>query len=320
MPPALRGDIELDYRGQFSFEGYEEGGERTSDARTFVHLMSGALEFAIIEGVALRAEMPYGIRSIRHVGARRMSWDPATETGTYIGGRPLEEDPSFSGSGPTGLWLGTALAPFAERFQRNQQVTWRIDFAYRIPLGSTFWEVDDDGKRGAANGNHAIRFGAAFSTDNESTNPYMTLRYAQELRKAIDVATSSGPTSIDVKPPAEFDARAGIELAAVTKETVRVAFDVYLGFGYRSWSDIPSGVLLPSVLEASRGIAVTTGDYLRANAGLGLDIHIDKYAGLRLGGEFGYRTPRRLEHVYDVRTTLDSFHVGASGTLEIRIR
>ncbi len=85
---------------------------------------------------------------------------------------------------------------------------------------------------------------------------------------------------------------------------------MFLGFGYRAWQDMPSGVYLPRVIDAARAIPVTSGDHLTARAGIGLVFDIQESVRGRTAIEGRYTTPYRLEHVYDARTTLDTFTIG----------
>lgn len=326
MPPALRGDVNIDYVGSLYSGGVEEGGEEYARRRSARHDLRWGVEFAPADGfaVTLAADTtPYA--GISWSSATSMGYDPVRETGTYTVGESIEV-PQIQGRGFNGLWLGAALQPFNESWKRNHQTTWRIDLAYRTGnKNATFWTEDGDGWRGAAPGGPAFRVVGAFSADNGSANPYVQGIFQHEGRVDVDVSDASGAIvapGLSIRPGTDFDLIGGIEVVgyhdAATED--RFAVDLRLGVGYRSFRLLPSGMYLPDVLDASKSLLITQSDRLVARGGMGFDGHIRKYVSLRVGADFVYDMPYRIEHVYEARTSGDAFTVEIGTRLNVRIR
>jgi len=351
FPPAQRADIRVgyDYRHQFgsleeTWGGRQWGYGRRTETQ---HDLSPRIEFAIIQGVAINVtpdatlSRVYAFPSEGDIfcpqgygcdGPSRMMYDPVNQTGSYANGGVAvklapEDIPRYAGKGLNGVWVGLAVQPFAERYSRNHLVTWRLDAAIRSAnRHNSFWTAREDGTRGAAPGGAGFKLAAAFSTTNDTANPYLSAVYQREGKFVLDAYRDNDGTvwwtGQTLNPSDHFDVRGGVELVAAENKTTesRFAVDMYFGFGYRSWEDIPSGILLPSVLDASRSIVVTHYDHIIATGGLGLDTHFNKYAGFRLAFDASYLTPHPLEHVYPVRTDYDTVELGVHGSLDIKIR
>ena len=354
FPPMLRGDLQVDYGGRLLSGSLEES-ERQSDGTIKQwgygrrneqdHTVTIRGEFAAYHFIALNVGVETSVLRLNNFpgegglvcaegygcdGPTMMQYDPVSETGSYRYG-PLMKDvgvdpPEYRGSGMKGVWLGAALQPFAERFGRNHHVTWRLDFAYRTanPSGS-FWTQDVNGNRGAAEGGSAVKLGAAFSTDNGFANPYVAFTYLRENPVAIDYRDSDGTLwaqNLTIDPADKVDARGGVELVAVNNPLTgnRFAWDTWLGFGYRTWEDIPSGFLLANVLDQSKNDVVNHADHIVMYWGMGLDMHITKFVNFRVAGDIKYFTPHALESLYPVRSDYDTIEIGLNGSLDIRFR
>ncbi len=353
FPPELRADISFDYSYRFLFGSIEETvdgkqwgyGRRTETQ----HDILPHIEFSPFEGIAVtmgadatpmrRYAFPdepglfcpegYGCE-----GSSKMYYDPVQQTGSYGVQRVLMADvgetaPEYKGSGLNGLWFGLALQPFAERYGRSHRVTWRLDFAFRTGNpNNSFWTLREDGTRGAAPGGAAAKIGAAFSSDNGSANPYFKATYITEGAFNLDEYRDADGTVYwegvggRINPADRLDATGGVELivAEDRKAGTRAAIDFYMGFGYRSWEDIPSGILLPSVLEDSKHIVVTHYDHIVGIGGLGFDAHFNQYVGMRVAFDSRYYTPHPLEHVYPVRSDYDTIQFGLNASLDVKIR
>ncbi len=351
IPPELRADISIDYHYAYKFGSLEETWEnqqwgygRRIEAQ---HDVLPHFEFSPYTGVALtlgldatpskRWSFPtegdifcpegYGCD-----GPSQMMYDPVTGSGSYANGGtavkvPVEDIPEYKGGGLNGIWLGVALQPFSESYDRSHLVTWRIDIAMRTAAArNSWWTEREGGGRGAAPGGAAFKLGAAFSTDNDSANPYIVATIIHEgkftLNEYRDTQGTVWWTDGTLNPADKFDGRAGIELITLNDKNTgaRFAVDLYMGFGYRSWEDVPSGILLPSVLDQSKEIIVTHYDHIIGNAGLGLDGHFNEYAGFRLAFDAKYYTPHPLEHVYSVRSDYDTIEMGVFASMDVKIR
>lgn len=327
MPPELRGNASLNYSGSFEGGSLEENNEQVGKRRLTQHKINYRVEFAPVEGIALVLDLPH-TPFIRYSfpEATEMIFEPVSEGGTYSFGETLQKPPDFYGSGIDGIWIGAAVAPFSESYDRNHQVTWRLDLAYRTASSTNIWTAGETGdKRGAAPGGSALKVSAAFSRDSGIVVPFMKFELVRENKLSLDIHNEDGElvtSGLQVAPPSSIDLVGGLEVVTFedAEDGSRIAFEIFGGFGYRTWGDIPSGILLPSVLDTSRDIPVSVGDHLTLWAGTGFDYQIMEYVRLHttVGGR--YFTPHRLEHVYPVSTSLDTFGVDWSFGAEGRFR
>jgi len=324
MPPALRGDVSLSYAGSIQAGSLDEDGGPYGRRRLERHDLALQVEFALAAGVAVRIALPYTpVLRQDFSGATEMTYDPVTASGTYTAEVPLDHALEVRARGMDGVWLGAAVTPFSEARNPRQQVTWRLDAAFRTASPEhSYWTVSG-GKRGVSPGGLAWALGAAFSTETDFANPYLTMGWVREGAVTVDVVDDDGDTwasGLEVRPASTVDVSAGVELVAHRDGDERVAVDLLVGFGYRTWEDVPSGLYLPSVLDASRSQLVTRGEHLVASTGLGLVYHVNQYAGVRLGAEVRYFQPHRLEHVYPVSTGLDTWEMSWSARVVGRVR
>lgn len=323
LPPALRADVSVGYEAGVDFVGLEEDGPdgtvevgRRRDVR---HDIAVRGAFAFVDGVAVTVGVDaVANRSITHISGQPMLRDPVTGRGTLVGGPALTELPAFAGGGLQGVWVGAAFQPFAEHFEKQYQVTWRLDIAVRTPPARTFWEANEDGRRGAGEGGPTYRLAGAFSRDHEVSSPYMVVDWQLTTPRSVD--TDAG--SVQVRPGQRLDVIGGIELRMTDPDSgpTRADFDLHTGFGYRSPQTVPSGVFLPDVLALSKGIGVQRAERLGWHVGAAFDIEIDEPVELRLWSRAFWALPWRVEHPYRVRTTLDSVQTAFGVDITLRIR
>lgn len=327
LPPALRGDAALRYGGELFSGPIVEAGERVGGARQQRHGLRLDLAFAPTNGVAVTvgAELAPSMRVGFTEDGVAMVYDPVTDGGTYAGGPALPEPPVASASGLVGLWLGVAVGPYGRWMKQPDPYSWRLDLAVRFPNGGgTFFEAGDD-RRGVAPGGTAFRLAGAFATERDFAEPYVSASYQHEGRVTVDVGDPDrGVTAPEtsLQAPSAFDVRFGAELIASEDREVglRVAVDLYAFGGYRTPARVGSGVFLPSVLDASRTIAVTTSEHLLVGAGMGLVIHPVKSFGIRLAGDVAALTPHRIEHVYAAQYGAGTHVIGVRAALTGRWR
>lgn len=328
LPPALRADVAVGYQAGVRWVGLEEdspdGRELIGRRRDLRHDLTVRGAFSFVDGVAVTAgvDLVPG-QSITHLTGRPMLTDPVSGQGTFVGAPDLDEPPAFSGGGLLGVWVGAAFQPFAERFAKQHAVTWRLDVAVRTPPARTFWEADEEGRRGTGEGGPTYRLAAAFSRDGDAASPYMTADWRLTTPRSVEVDDGQGGTvGINVQPGQTFDVTTGIELrmTRASAAPTRADFDLSTGLFYRSPQAVPSGLFLPDVLPASRKIAVTRAERLGWHAGAAFDIEIDEPVELRLWTRAFWALPWRVEHPYAVRTTTDTVQAafGADITLKIR--
>lgn len=319
LPPRWRGDVHLAYDGRYEQVGLEED-ERTWALRDHqAHVLGVAAEVAVWHGVALRLELPVQAAGrVSYPAARTMLFEPITGQGTFVDGDRIAEPFELAPSGVQGFWIGVAAAPFREDALRSLPVTSRLDLAVRTP-GTTLY----DAARGASPGGVAVRGTAAFSTERGPANPYARFGFQWEgpTEAAVTLPDGTAAGTVEVKGATTGEALLGAELVAWKNDRwSRFAIDLHVGVGYRGPETYPSGFWLPSVLDATRGQAVTRTESVTVRVGGGLDVHMTRYVGLRLGGDYHWFTPHRVEHPYDARTDLQSFATTWTVALVGRIR
>jgi hypothetical protein len=326
LPPALRGDVVIGYGADLFRGPLVEQGERVGGSRRDVHNLDLSLAFAPIGGLAVTAgaQIAPSIRYRFATDGKAMVDDPVADSGSYLGGPALDAPPTFSGGGLVGLWLGVAAGPYGRAVKRDDPFSWRFDLGFRLPdSDKTFWDATDG--RGAAPGGSAYRLRGAFAVEEGFAEPYLRATFQHEGRAVVDVVDDAGvvwATDQTIRPPTTFDVVVGTELVAEenTETGLRFAFDWFGSLGWRSASQVPSGVFLPSVLDRSRSALVFQSESLVAGAGLGVIVHPVKYVGVRLAGDFRAWTPYRVEHVYDVVQGAGSHSVGVQATVVGRLR
>jgi hypothetical protein len=250
-----------------------------------------------------------------------MLFEPTTNSGTYLFGRPTTSYQRVQGGGLNGVWVGMAAAPLAEHYDLNHRATWRLDMAFRTGRPQKNLWTAKNGKRGAAPGGGAMKISTAFSSDRATGNPYLRLSWQKEFKVTVDIFDEDGFShgkNVDLQPASSLDMLGGIEVVAVSSRdrNTRIAVDFFAGATYKSWEDIASGVYLPNTLNTSDGIAVTASEHLKARSGLALDIHGPEYIRSRTGALFQVETPFRQEHIYNVYTTPMTYTLGWFFTLQ----
>lgn len=330
LAPWLRGDVDITYGFAAENARLLEDGTAVGTRDTLSHTVDFAGEFTAGPGIAVYFDLPfYAGTDIRYADTYTMIIDPNTDSGTYLGAAAASEDPSVSGKGLGGTWLGLKGTPFSEDLfaKRGDKVTWLIDVGFRFPDKSNLWTVSEDGQRGAGPGSSAFRLKTAFSTHLKWTEPYMVASLTRSgPAKNVALVDADGTQltddAVSVQPASEMALRAGLEVVAVNREAVgaRFAIDAHTDFGYRSWQDIPSGIFLPDVLDSSRSALATQGEAGFVSAGLSLNYRIMEWVQLNVGGDLGTIMPQQVEHFYDVGTGMGTTTWGINTTLKIRGR
>jgi hypothetical protein len=323
MPDGLRGDATLTYEGTFGRHTLVQDQQVVGQRRINDHTLRVQVEFAPVDGISLYLALPTTLsRTVRFPEAFEMMLDPATGQGRFMTGSPITEPPETSGSGGLGVWFGVGFAPYAERYNTVHQLTWRLDLAARTRTEKSFWE-ENDGRRGAAQGGAAYRISGAFSAENGGTRPYMAAKWTMETRREVSVITGSESTQIQVKPGSTFSLLTGVEALLLRSESassVEPYFDFSAGFGYRSSRDIPSGILLPDVLETMTPIAVTQTSALTGQLGLGFGLRFPPHVQWRTGLSIRAVTPYQIEDIYPVKSGANAIDLLFSTALSVGVR
>jgi hypothetical protein len=330
IPPFLRGDATVG----FTYEGLS-GSLVEPDASGDVEVASRSLvdqrlaygfSFGAGPGVAVFAELPHYVKSsVSYSDASTMVFDPATQSGTYVGTPDADPGTQASGAGLGGVWIGVRGTPWSEAFtSRGNTVTWLLEGAVRTADASNFWTASGD-KRGAGPGGTALRLHTAFSKSFGSAEPYVAATLVTEGKVTADVVDADNAVvaqDVALDPADTVRLRFGVESTASSNANsgARLAFDVHGEIGYAGWASLPSGVYLPSVLDASAGSAVQQSEALQAGAGLAVHWRPMSYMQLSLFGDAAYHLSQRIENPYPVTTGPDTIAYRAGANVGIRIR
>lgn len=330
IAPMLRGDVEV--RQDSDIEAFRllEDGEVVARNQSIVHDLVIGVDFSFAPGAAFFVDVPvYLAERVAWSEARQMIFDPNDDSGTMIGGSDIAIDPyqkpGASGSGLGGVWLGLHGTPFNQDFARSDQSTLMLELAWRTPDKSSFWTYGDNGSRGAGPGASALRLHVAGSTTKRWAEPYVYATFVNTGRQTTDVLDESGVvvvTQLEIDPASTFEGGAGVEAVVWKNDETggKATLDFRGIIGYRSWQDIPSGIYLPNVLDASRTVAVTQSDATWLEARMGVNYRIMAYVQLGAEGSVGTTSPFRVEHPYDITTGIGSLGWGVHSYLRFRAR
>jgi hypothetical protein len=331
IPTFLRGDILVSYSYDHlsgSLVERIDGSDLEVGARTVSdHGLSYGLVFGVAPGAAVFVTLPHTVSGSVYYGSYGdMVYDPATGSGTYQGTAAGTPGTYVSGNGLGGVWIGARGTPFSESFEkRNSRVTWLVEGAFRFGDPTSFWAVNDEGKRGAGPGASAFRLHNAFSTTVGNSAPYLSGTLVTTGKQTIQVANAldaSAAGEVEVAPADEVDVRIGAELLAGRNPAngALFIFDLHLGIGYDSYAYVPSGFYLPKVLAASEGGAVLQAERFEPGGGLALRWRPFENLQIDLYGDVAYVLPQRVEFPYPVYTGPDTIHVVAGTNLGVRFR
>ena len=320
MPLELQGSADLTYGGFAEFGALEEDGVNIGQRRILRNDLYWNIEFAPIDGIALTLgiDQTAGL-AFNYPNARGMLFEPVEGGGTYL--LSEEEVPAkVTAGGINGVWIGAAFAPFSERYDRGHKTTWRLDIGFRTASPNRNLWVAKNGKRGSAPGGTALKAAGAVSQDMGTGNPWASFELIRENKFTADLVDESGETwarAVSLQPASSMTIKGGVEVVAYDDpaQSTRFAVDFFLGFGYRTWEDISSGVYLPNVLDAGKGIPMTAGDQTFMLAGIHADYHINEYVRARTGPDFRFHTPFVPEHAYAVTTR--GAHIGVGWMFRI---
>ena len=324
-PERLHGAAGVRYDGSYTWgwlsedDGIDADVDPTPDdvvsgRRITEHNVDLGIQFTPIDGITAVIDLSLSPSWLwRYPDAKQMLIEPVEGGGSYVfadSPDPAADPVDVRGGGINGVWLGLALSPFNERFQQNHKVTWRLDAAFRPGRPNNNRWVLDEGSRGGSPGGTALRLSGAFSRRGGSAEPYVRGRFQQEGRVEVELASPDGTAAtVELRPASHVELLGGTEVLASQRTEVETAIDFHLGFRYFTWEDLPSGMLLPNVIDAGKTIAVTRSERVQGLAGMGLNLRFSDVVRTSTGARFQYTVPHRLEHIYDVRTSPDTFGV-----------
>ena len=337
VPPWLRGDVSLNYSydrlgGHLTEDIPEEvDAVETADLevgqRTLTdHVLSIDAIFSAGPGVAITLGFPIHVRESTWFGtSQTMVYDPTTGSGTMQGTNAVDIGAVAAGAGLEGVWIGLAGTPFSEAFEKRQnRATWRLAGALRTPNKHNFYTVDA-GKRGVGSGGLGLRIDNAFSTTVGVTQPYLSFRYESEGKATVNVTDNSGSvisSKTELQGPKSADIRFGAEFLATrnAEADTDVRIDLHGVISYASWSLVPSGIYLPSVLNVTDGAAVQNAESADIGGGLGVSVQAIRYLRIGLFGQIQYHLRQRIESPYPIYTSGDTIRSLAGANMTIRVR
>ncbi|MCB9779177.1 MAG: hypothetical protein H6742_11490 [Alphaproteobacteria bacterium] len=327
MPSRLRGTAALGWDGSGDIARLEEAGTIVGRRHAMRHDLSLDLAFAPLPGVAVAIELPMVLsQTVRWNDAQAMAFDPTGSEGSFLGGETLAEPPRWTGSGFGQTLFAVRLAPFhIHRLGvRPDRTSWVLEVGYRMQDKSSFWQqqagtAENPDKRGGGDGADALHVRSAWSTVRDSSRPYLEATFDRSFTVPTALWDEDGAVTgtVEVRPPSRFQLRAGAEVPAKRTEDMELAVDLGIDAGYRSWSDVVSGVYLPDVLAASRSVLVTQDDALWLDGRVGMQIRALDKVDVMLGGRFGTETPYQVEHPYTAHTAFGTLRWGGEARVRV---
>ncbi|MEC8194000.1 MAG: hypothetical protein VX944_12785 [Myxococcota bacterium] len=320
LPPQYRGDIGIAYTATVIPDTLEQDRIAVGERRTIAHDMVYEGRFGITDYLMVALELPHAVKhEVRFFNSNAMAYDPISETGTMLGTGPIE-DSSRSGSGLGGTRFRIAGAPFSETVfaDRGDRVTWVLGVGFQFRDDSNFWTTDG-GERGAGPGSSAFEIDSTWSTDHQHASPYIAVAWSRRA------PNNDGP--VPVKDPSDLWLVSGLEIPLWGDPSwadglgTEVVLDLSGRFGYHTYGDGVSGVLLPAVLPISRRTAATQSETSSLWGNVDVRWRAARYVDWSLRGAMGGVLGHRLEHHYPVRTATGSkvgWSLGTAVTFRMR--
>ena len=327
LAPMLRGDLKVAYTTDAQRGRLVESEQTVARRNLTDHLMTWSLDVGVYTGVALVVEMPHYVsQRVRFPEASQMDYDPISGEGSLLGSDPVGSTEAEVGAGLGGTWIGIKGSPYHQEIwgDRGDRASVLFEAAYRFEDTTNFYSYGPRGTRGGGPGASAFRLRGAFSTTHRNTQPYLVGTWTRSGRITQDVVDAGGrvvSSGSTFTPASELDLRAGAEFKLDSyQDGGEVDFDLSGRFGYRSWQDIPSGLYLADVLDASVGRTATEEEYAFVAARAGINWRMVHYLQLNVAGEVGLTTPRTIEHFYPVSTGMGTWTWGVLTSLRFRLR
>lgn len=318
LPPQFRGDVAIGYRATIVPDTLKQNEATVGERRTIDHALTYTGLLGLTDFLAVELQLPHTVsHEIRFKNTNSMVYDPITETGTMIGTDPMD-DSKLSGKGLEGTRLRIMGTPFSETVfsERGDQITWKIGIGVQFADKTNIWTAEN-GERGAGPASPAFEFDSFWSTKNQHASPYLGVSWARRS------PNSNGP--VPVKDPSDVLLTSGLEIPLWEDPTwadglgTDVALNLSGQFGYHTYGDGVSGVLLPTVLPISKGSAVTQSETSSLWGHIDLRWRAARYIDWSMNGSMGGVFGHRLEHHYPIVTDTKGKMAWALGT-ELRFR
>lgn len=320
LPPQYRGDVAIAYRATVVPDTLEEDGATVGERRSTTHKLEYSVLFSATDYLAIQIGLPHTARqTIQFSESNAMVYDPIDQTGTMRNTSGIA-DSTRSGSGLGGTRIRLVGTPFSESVfaARGDQVSWLIEVGMQFSDDSNFWTVAG-GERGAGPASPAFELDSTWSTDHQYASPYIGVSWTRR--------SPHSDGQVPIKDPSDLVLFSGLEIPIFEDPNwanglgTELTMDLSGRFGFHTYGDGVSGVLLPATLPISTGKAVTQSE---ASSLWGhMDVrwraarYIDWSLNSAVGGVFGHR----LEHHYPVRTaTAGKVGWSAGTTVTFRAR
>lgn len=328
LAPNLRGDFEIRYDLEAEHAKLVEGDEQVGKRRILANTVTYAARFSVYHGLGIFIELPQvASEGVKYTDARAMALDPRADVGTMVGGDALSELDVRRGSGVVSPWIGLSGTPMSPTLfpSRGDRTTWKIDLGYRFKDQTNFWGYGPRDVIGGGPGASALRLRTAVSSSYRKAEPYAVVDLVRTGRLTTDIVDEDGVVvakDLELRPASSATMRAGVEWLVATygEDGARVSLDAHAQMAYRGGQQLPSGVYLPSVLDASEGIVVTMSDRTELIGGGGVNWRFMEYLQLNVGGDFGANSGGRVEHVYPVDAKVGARMWQVHTTLRFRAR
>jgi hypothetical protein len=328
LAPALRGDFEIRYDLEAEHARLMEGEESVGKRRLMTNTVTYALRFSPMDGLGLFVEVPhFAGEGVRFTDTNTMSFDPREDRGV-MAGSPSMADPAITrGSGVGGTWIGISGTPLSlELFEkRKDRTSWKIDFGFRFKDKTSFYSYGPRDTRGAGTGAPALRLRTAISGKHRKAQPYLVADMVKTLRVTTDVVDADGTVvaeGLELRPASYINVRPGVEwmVAKYGEDGAQVSVDLHGQFGYRSPQELPSGIYLPSILDASADQVASMSERTEILVGTGVNWRFMEYVQLNVGADFGANSGGRVEHFYDVNAQVGAVEWQVHTALRFRAR
>lgn len=328
LAPNLRGDFEIRYDLDAEHAKLVEGEATVGKRRILANTVTYAARFSVYHGLGIFIELPQvASEGVKYRDAQQMALDPRADVGTMIGGDTLSALDVRRGSGVVSPWIGLSGTPMSPTLfpARGDRTTWKIDLGYRFKDQTNFWTYGPNDVIGGGVGASALRLRTAVSSSYRKAEPYGVVDLVRTGTIRTDIVDANGAVTakdLELQPASSATLRAGVEWLVATygDDGARVSIDAHTQFGYRGGQRLPSGVYLPSVLDASDGLVVTMSDRTELLGGAGVNWRFMEYLQLNVGGDFGANSGGRVENVYPIDAKVGARMWQVHTTLRFRAR
>lgn len=328
LAPNLRGDFEIRYDLEAEHATLVEGQEEVGRRRMMANTITYAARFSVYHGIGVFLEVPHiAGEGVKYFDAQEMALDPRRDEGTMVGGATIGGEDLRRGAGVGGPWIGLSGTPLSPELfgARGDRTAWKIDLGFRFRDKTNFWTYGPRDTIGGGPGAPALRLRTSVSTRYRKAEPYAVIDLMRTGRITTDIVGADGAVvaeDLEIRPASTSTIRSGVEwkVAEYGEDGAKVSIDAHAQMAYRGGQDLPSGVYLPSVLDASKSLTVSMADRTELLAGGAVNWRFMEYLQLNVGGDFGANSGGRVENVYPIDAKIGARMWQVHTTLRFRAR